>query len=471
MGEFLGERTCDWQHMNWVVLLIVCDESTAWTVLTRADLWLKTKRRSAELPRKLAITIPPWKAGGAGAVPETMLLVPLLPCWQEMVHVVVPCEGLNGVWHCLAVFGAELRSGDDGPADEPRPYQVSSKQLQKRVVKSADGGAKHSLELASDGERSVLSQEGAALVGTDVWVVGIDTAGSVVFGPSQSPRKKPIHLRSRFRSSIWKVAVGSMRLLCLPVFSWGCNDDRPLGRAPSDDSNSGPSDVGTHLTTMACGVAVRHLAETAVAENSFAGFASLDDCKSKCNTRSLHWDGSNRDGSCFSFQKKGCERGEVQLWINVGFDPGFKVPLSAPSAAGDEEGFVEVPVSEVDFLHSVMAEILNSLDPGCQACGRVINCKQFTLVPASEVALLHDIMGEVLQSFDPGFKVPLSAPSAAGDEEGFVEVPVSEVDFLHSVMAEILNSLDPGCQACGRVINCKQFTLVPASKSIDEMPA
>jgi len=45
---------------------------------------------------------------------------------------------------------------DDEPSDEPRPYLLSSKQLEGRFVLLADGGAQHSLELAWNGEYARL---------------------------------------------------------------------------------------------------------------------------------------------------------------------------------------------------------------------------------------------------------------------------------------------------------------------------
>ena len=39
---------------------------------------------------------------------------------------------------------------DDEPEDELRPYRVSSKQLEKRFVMTADGGAQHSVHLVWD---------------------------------------------------------------------------------------------------------------------------------------------------------------------------------------------------------------------------------------------------------------------------------------------------------------------------------
>ena len=45
---------------------------------------------------------------------------------------------------------------DDEPADELRPYRISSKQLEKRFVMVADGGAQHTVELAWDTSYSKL---------------------------------------------------------------------------------------------------------------------------------------------------------------------------------------------------------------------------------------------------------------------------------------------------------------------------
>ena len=62
---------------------------------------------------------------------------------------------------------------NEEPADELKPYRVSSKQLQKRFVMLADGGAQHSVELAWDGAYSAPSQDGA---GTGQPVASEETA-------------------------------------------------------------------------------------------------------------------------------------------------------------------------------------------------------------------------------------------------------------------------------------------------------
>ena len=331
-----------------------------------------------------------------------------------------------GLTHQLANRPRDVSTptdADEEPTDELRPYQVSSKQLQKRFVMVADGGAQHSVELAWGGEYSTLSQDGAAPVGASVPAVvssdpaseppmkrratekevadgmqassdgagklipafgtspesvkptafgfgggastsgtafGTGTAGSVIFGfgtgtPAQAggtgtsgsfgggfgsgfgsgfgqsagstgavtfgfgsqavtfgtaadpavastnikeldelpdfatekvpvgdvfvhgsgecdqlglgddmrERKKPTLLKSLIGKSICEIAVGAMHVLCLStggaLYTWGCNDDGALGRAPSDGSDGGPSDVEPHPVTMPSGVAVRHV--------------------------------------------------------------------------------------------------------------------------------------------------------------------------------------------------------------------
>ena len=69
-----------------------------------------------------------------------------------------------GLTHQLANRPRDVSNptdADEEPADELRPYQVSSKQLQKRFVIVADGGAQHSVELAFGGQYSTLSRDGA----------------------------------------------------------------------------------------------------------------------------------------------------------------------------------------------------------------------------------------------------------------------------------------------------------------------
>ena len=308
---------------------------------------------------------------------------------------------------------------NEEPADELKPYRVSSKQLQKRFVMLADGGAQHSVELAWDGAYSAPSQDGAGtaaasappaiereaseppakrrakessaddagklilasgtshsssafLVATESsnakptgfafggaatsgTTFGAGSAGSMVFGfgtstPAQasstaSPfggfsgfsgfgqssgsttagpvtfgfgsqavsfgapavssavetkvlallpdfttdriptgdvfvhgsgecdqlglgdavreRQKPTLVKSLTGLSICEIAVGAMHVLCLTtggaIYSWGCNDDGALGRASSDGSDGGPSDVEPHVVMMPQGVVVRHV--------------------------------------------------------------------------------------------------------------------------------------------------------------------------------------------------------------------
>ena len=79
------------------------------------------------------------------------------------------CDGDLFVWGCGLTHQLANRprdvsnpaDADEEPADELRPYRVSSKQLQKRFVMLADGGAQHSVELAWDGTYSTPSQDGA----------------------------------------------------------------------------------------------------------------------------------------------------------------------------------------------------------------------------------------------------------------------------------------------------------------------
>ena len=47
--------------------------------------------------------------------------------------------------------------------------------------------------------------------------------------------------------------------LCTIVYPWRRKDDGGLGRAPSDSSDAGPSDVGPRRLTMPSGVAVRNV--------------------------------------------------------------------------------------------------------------------------------------------------------------------------------------------------------------------
>ena len=54
---------------------------------------------------------------------------------------------------------------DDEPEDELRPYRLSSKQLEKRFVMIADGGAQHTVELAWDSSYSKLDTVDTALLG------------------------------------------------------------------------------------------------------------------------------------------------------------------------------------------------------------------------------------------------------------------------------------------------------------------
>ena len=48
---------------------------------------------------------------------------------------------------------------EEDPEDELRPYRVSSKQLEKRFVMLADGGAQHTVELAWDTSYSKLQAD------------------------------------------------------------------------------------------------------------------------------------------------------------------------------------------------------------------------------------------------------------------------------------------------------------------------
>merc|ERR1711948_120039 len=50
---------------------------------------------------------------------------------------------------------------DEDPEDELKPYRVSSKQLEKRFVMLADGGAQHSVELAWNGSYGEVAREAA----------------------------------------------------------------------------------------------------------------------------------------------------------------------------------------------------------------------------------------------------------------------------------------------------------------------
>ncbi|CAE6962594.1 rcc1, partial [Symbiodinium sp. CCMP2456] len=220
-----------------------------------------------------------------------------------------------GLTHQLANRPRDVSNptdADEEPADELRPYHVSSKQLQSRFVIVADGGAQHSVELAFGGQYSTLSQalvlgagpaqvarplaqarlgqwfsalarallhKPAALAHPEVLVAALAAASAVPVGDvfvhgsgecdqlglsdDMRERKKPTLLKSLIGKSICEIAVGAMHVLCLStggaVYSWGCNDHGAPGRAPSDGWDGGPSDVEPHPVTMPSGVAVCHV--------------------------------------------------------------------------------------------------------------------------------------------------------------------------------------------------------------------
>ncbi|OLP81541.1 Regulator of chromosome condensation [Symbiodinium microadriaticum] len=97
----------------------------------------------------------------------------------------------------------------------------------------------------------------------DVFVHGSGECDQLGLGDAMRERKKPTLLKSLIGKNICEVAVGTMHVLCVStggaLYSWGCNDDAALGRAPSDGSDGGPSDVEPHPVRMPSGVAVRHV--------------------------------------------------------------------------------------------------------------------------------------------------------------------------------------------------------------------
>ena len=97
----------------------------------------------------------------------------------------------------------------------------------------------------------------------DVFVHGSGECDQLGLGDDMRERQKPTLLKSLTGKNICEIAVGAMHVLCLStggaVYSWGCNDDGALGRAASDGSDGGPSDVEPHVVTMPSGVVVRHV--------------------------------------------------------------------------------------------------------------------------------------------------------------------------------------------------------------------
>ncbi|CAE7785395.1 rcc1 [Symbiodinium sp. CCMP2592] len=93
----------------------------------------------------------------------------------------------------------------------------------------------------------------------DVFVQGSGECDQLGLGDERRKPKKPMLFKSLIRNSIREIAVGGRHVLCLStaraVYSWGCNDDGALGRAPSNGSDGGPSDVEPQLVTMPSGVA------------------------------------------------------------------------------------------------------------------------------------------------------------------------------------------------------------------------
>ena len=97
----------------------------------------------------------------------------------------------------------------------------------------------------------------------DVFVHGSGECDQLGLGDAVRERQKPTLVKSLTGLSICEIAVGAMHVLCLTtggaIYSWGCNDDGALGRASSDGSDGGPSDVEPHVVMMPQGVVVRHV--------------------------------------------------------------------------------------------------------------------------------------------------------------------------------------------------------------------
>ena len=95
----------------------------------------------------------------------------------------------------------------------------------------------------------------------DVFVHGSGECDQLGLGDDTRERKKPTLLKALVGKQICEIAVGAMHVLCVSagggLYSWGCNDDGALGRASSDGSDGGPSDVEPCQVSMPNGVAVR----------------------------------------------------------------------------------------------------------------------------------------------------------------------------------------------------------------------
>ena len=150
---------------------------------------------------------------------------------------------------------------DDDPPDELRPYRISSKQLEKRFVMVADGGAQHTVELAWDTSYSKLE--------------AVDTA----------PPASAENLQ------------GDVPML---VEGEGSDDvvEPPAKRRLTDSSESKETDTAHSAETLG-------LPADLPAEGFPTGFGSLatDDGKWKCEGCFLKWDSSViKCKSCESYQ-------------------------------------------------------------------------------------------------------------------------------------------------------------------------
>ena len=169
-----------------------------------------------------------------------------------------------GLTHQLANLPRDVSNPvdiDDEPADELRPYRISSKQLEKRFVMVADGGAQHTVELAWDTSYSKLE--------------AVDTA----------PPASAENLQ------------GDVPML---VEGEGSDDvvEPPAKRRLTDSSESKEADTAHSAETLG-------LPADLPAEGFPTGFGSLatDDGKWKCEGCFLKWDSSViKCKSCESYQ-------------------------------------------------------------------------------------------------------------------------------------------------------------------------
>ena len=169
-----------------------------------------------------------------------------------------------GLTHQLANLPRDVSNPvdiDDEPADELRPYRISSKQLEKRFVMVADGGAQHTVELAWDTSYSKLE--------------AVDTA------PPAS-------------------AENQQGDVPMSVEGEGSDDvvEPPAKRRLTDSSESKEADTAHSAETLG-------LPADLTAEGFPTGFGSLatDDGKWKCEGCFLKWDSSViKCKSCESYQ-------------------------------------------------------------------------------------------------------------------------------------------------------------------------